>query len=135
MPQGKKPATIQLPQKGKQRDTTASFHSGAFVKPITTERGMKFYPLNQNELHSITILNTATSIFGSLFVTFGILAIGLKFDAIMEGLLTEQAIMLSQVGFWAFLVLAIICGVVSIGAWKCRKSMLKNILSETEITD
>ncbi|GEM_PF-2269104 len=106
---------------------------GAFVRPVTTVRDMKCYPLNENEMQSITLLNTATSLFGSLSLTFILLAIGLKIDAILEGILTEEAKLLAQYGFWVFLFLSVICLVIALITWKCRKSTLQRIIGETEV--
>jgi len=119
-----------------KKQTTPKFApSGAFVRTISTMREMKTYCLNENELRGITLLNTATSIFGSLFVTFVLFAIGLKVDAVIEGILTEQAALLAQFGFWVFVVAAIICGVIAVVAWRCRSSMLQHILGETRAID
>ena len=39
---------------------------GAQTRIVSTVREVKTYPLNENELHSITWFNTLTSIFGSV---------------------------------------------------------------------
>lgn len=118
-----------------RRENTELLQGGAFIRPVTTVRAMKCYSLNENEMQSITLLNTATSLFGSLFLTFILLAIGLRIDAILEGILTEEAKLLAQYGFWGFLFLSLTFAIIAIIAWVCRRSILQRIIRETEVKD
>ncbi len=116
--------------------TKFSYESGgAFTRTLSTVREVKTYPLNENELHSITWFNTLTSVFASIATTILLFGIGLKQDAVVENVLTEQAKLLTNMGFWICLVLAILFYVFSLALWFGRRSMLHRILRETRIKE
>lgn len=113
---------------------TPSFGTGAaYTNTLNTVREMKTYAINENELQSISLLNTATSGLFSFGTMILFLGIGLKTGAIIEGLLTEQAEVLVRVGFWLAIAMTVVCYILALCTWLNRRSMLKRILKETKV--
>ncbi|MBM3142027.1 MAG: hypothetical protein FJ005_03120 [Chloroflexi bacterium] len=119
-----------------KKETLYSIKNGAaYTRTIGTVRELKTYPLNENELYSITWFNTLTSVFASIATTILLFGIGLKQDAIVQNVLTEQAKLLTNTGFWLCLILALLFYALALALWFGRRSMLHRILRETKVKE
>lgn len=108
---------------------------GAYTRVVATERAMKTYPLNQNELRSITLLNATVSILTSVATTLVLLGIGLKTNAVIEGVLTEQGHMLVNLGCPILWVVGGVFYAGALVAFFFRRSMLRTIERETKVIE
>ena len=110
---------------------TTAGGGGAFVSVGTTMRDINGYFVHENELSQLGTLNGGTG-FAVSFGTISILlAVGLKVDAIMQGLLTSEGEVLVQVGVPVLGIAGVSSYVVAFFLNRLKGAAINKIKSET----
>ncbi len=109
--------------------------TGALVRTVYATRTMKVYAIPENELRSLSLLNTLSMAFFSASSGFLSFAIGLWVHAAFQSMLTPAGEILSNVGAPIAVVLSLFFGVLSIWAWVTRRSGLKTVEKESSSPD
>lgn len=106
---------------------------GSYVQPIYVERKITYYALPENELNSISLMNTLALVFFSVGSFLASLGFGIQIDAAFQKDMTPEAKLLQEVGAPILWSLAAVFGAVGGWAVKQRYGMLKNIRQESRV--
>lgn len=124
-----------MPDENKNIGISTEAETGALVRTVYATRTMKVYAIPENELRSLSLLNTLSMAFFSASSGFLSFAIGLWINAAFQSTLTPAGKILSIVGAPIAVILSIIFGGLGIWAWKTRKSGLETVEKESSSPD
>ena len=118
-------------ERDSQREDFTLSRSGAYLDSPGTVRRMKSYRVTENELRHISILNAGVVFFLGVAVNAALLAIGLKWDAIVEGVLTSEADLLIRVAFPVLILICVVAIILAGVLYKAQRSSIQTIKEET----
>jgi hypothetical protein len=104
---------------------------GSTVRTLHMERTMKFYPISESELNSITIFNSVATIFFSLATGLVTFIAGLWGNVVVAGTITAESKAIVGIVSIVCGILAAACGAIGLWGWRSRNSEFRKISDES----